>query len=356
MLQPDGRAGVFSGADRKERRFDLSMSHAQHTPEHPAPRVSVVAPTYRRRDGLPEFVEPLLRQRELDELVIAVDGSQDGSVQWLDARRREDSRLMVLDLPNRGAGATRQAGIEAASGDIVLLIDDDVIAAPGLVAGHARHHAGLEPKIVMGYMPNDWRALPRGRRGIAYIYRQAYEQHCTQFAADPAFVLRGFWGGNFSMPRVDFLRIGMEGLAVARGQDDREFGIRCAKAGITPVFDGGLVAEHLYERALPEFRRDCRLQGESRKLLHEEHADVLGEDLNDDRASGQVADAVGMGLPRPLRRLWPLAARDPFFALMAAAFSAAFASGVRIGHLGLEVTAARALGSLETMRGVLERS
>src|SRR5437868_1697379 len=45
------------------------------------PRVSVVAPTYRRRDALPQFIEPLLAQEEVYELVMAVDGSDDGSVE-----------------------------------------------------------------------------------------------------------------------------------------------------------------------------------------------------------------------------------------------------------------------------------
>src|SRR4051794_17654841 len=110
---------------------------------NPERSVSVVAPTYRRRDALPRFVEPLLAQDDLHELVVAVDGSADGSVEWLEERGQRDRRLVVVDLPNRGAGPTRQAGIEAATGDVVLLLDDDVIAAPGLAAGHARHHREL---------------------------------------------------------------------------------------------------------------------------------------------------------------------------------------------------------------------
>jgi glycosyltransferase involved in cell wall biosynthesis len=320
------------------------------------PRLSVVAPTYRRRHGLPRFVEPLLREPELHELVMAVDGSDDGSVEWLEERRAEDGRVVVLDLPNRGAGATRQAGIEAATGDVVLLLDDDVIAGPGLVAGHARHHAELESRLVVGYMPNDWRSLPRGRRGIALIYRRAYEMHCAKWLAEPRSIAHGFWGGNFSMPRADFLRVGMQGLAVKRGQDDREFGIRCAKAGIELVFDPALVGEHLYDRDLEQFRSDCRVQGRSRRLLHEAHADLVGADLNERPDPSHIADAVGMGLPAPLRRVWPAIARDPIFGVATSGLTALFDAGVRLEHLGVELQAARAIGSLETMRGVLEHS
>jgi len=305
--------------------------------------------------GLPAFVEPLLSDPGLHELVVAVDGSDDGSLEWLAERRRADERLIALDLPNRGAGATRQAGIDAASGEIVLLLDDDVIAAPGLVEGHRRHHFELAPLLVLGYMPNEWRGLPPGRRGIAYVYRRAYEMHCAEFARDPRAVLHGFWGGNFSMPRSEFLRVGLQGLEVKRGQDDREFGIRCAKAGLRAIFDPALLAHHLYDRTLAQFRADCRIQGESRKLLHDAHPDVLGSELRAAPPASHVADAVGMGLPRPLRPAWRLLARDPFFAAAAAALVRLFEAGATAGHLGLEVFAARAIGSLETMRGVLDR-
>ena len=317
-------------------------------------RISVVAPTYKRRDALPAFVEPLLREPELHELVIAVDGSDDGSVEWLTKRGQTDTRLVALDLPNGGAGFARQAGIEAASGEVILLLDDDVIARPGLVAGHVHHHRALEPKLVLGYMPNDWRRVPRGRRGIAYLYWRTYQERCALFAADPALVLHAFWGGHFSMPRADFLRVGMTGLAVKRGQDDRDFGIRCAKAGIRAVFDPSLRAEHIYSRTLHAYRQDSWVQGQSRTLLHRAHPETLGEELTEVPGPSHVADAVGMGLPGPVRRLWPLLARDPLYPIVTGGLAAMFAVGVRVGHLGLEFQTARAVGSLATMRGVID--
>ena len=318
------------------------------------PTVSVVAPTFRRRHGLAAFVEPLLREPGLDELVIAVDGSDDGSVEWLHERSRRDARLVVLDLPNRGAGGARQSGVEAAQGDVVVLMDDDVIASPGLVAGHARHHAELAPKLVLGYMPNDWRALPHGRRGIGWIYRAAYELHVSRFRTDPEFILHGLWGGNLSMPRSKLLEVGIEKLAVKRGQDDREFGLRCLKAGVRGAFDDSLHALHLYDRDLAAYRRDCRVQGESRRMIHDAHDDLLGGTLVTTPQGSEVADDVGLGLPAPMRRLWPLFAEDPAFEHAVSAMEALFAAAVRGRHLGLEVFAARGIGSLEVMRGVLQ--
>ena len=322
------------------------------TTSHAAlPTVSVVAPTFRRRDGLPRFLEPVLRQ-PVAEVVVAVDGSDDGSVEWLRERARADERIVVLDLPHAGAGPARQAGVEAATSDVVLLLDDDVIASPGLVEGHARHHAGMEPKLVLGYMPNDWRAVARERRGIACMYRYWYEVHCTRWAQEPEFVLRSLWAGNLSMPREAMLRVGIARLALKRGQDDRDFGLRCLKAGIPAQFDRSLHSVHLYDRSMPEFRSDSRIQGESRRLLRAAHPDVLG----DPRDTPQLDDTVGMRLPAPLRRAWPRLARDPWFGALTGALELMHRAAVRQEHVGLEVFLTRGIGSLDVMRGILDSS
>lgn len=316
--------------------------------------VSVVAPTYKRRGALPGFVEPILAQSEVAELVVAVDGSEDGSVEWLEQRRRSDNRLVVLDLPNGGAGTARQAGVEAATGDVVVLLDDDVIATPGLIAGHAAHHTHLEPQLVLGYMPNDWRAIPPGRRGVAYIYRRAYESHVARWLEDADSILHGLWGGNLSMPRRDILRVGIQKLAVTRGQDDREFGLRCLKEGMRGVFDPRLVALHLYDRSFDAFRDDCRIQGRSRQLIHDVHFDLLGKELVRIPSGPETPDAVGLNLPPKVRKVWPRLALDPTFGLFGSVVERLHDHAVRHGHFGLEVWAAQGIGSLETMRGVTE--
>ena len=347
---PLRRSGVTNLGDTRPRGAGRNVS----APSEQLPRVSVVAPSYQRRHGLPAFVEPLLRDATLHELVIALDGSTDGSAEWLRERARDEPRIVVLDLPNRGAGPTRQSGVERATGDVVLLMDDDVIASDGLVAGHARHHRDGARRLVLGYMPNDWRSLPRGRRGIARIYREAYESHRARYAVDADHVLLGLWGGNLSLPRTEFHDVTLvTEMALPRGQDDREWGLRLHKAGVRGRFDAGLQARHEYDRSLAAFRRDCRINGTTRRLLHDLHADLVGPDLKETAEGSHVPDAVGRRVPRPLRRALPTLARDPIFGAVTALLTALFWIGVHARALRIEVFAARGIGSLETQRGVL---
>ena len=163
--------------------------------------VSIVVPTYQRRDRLPALVDAILGDSSVDEAVIVVDGSTDGSIEYLRDRAREDSRLLPLTTPNRGAASARQAGAERASGQVILLLDDDVLPAPGLAGGHARRHAERDGLVVLGYMPVVTPGGSEERAVTADLYAEDYERACRQYEDEPESVLTGLWAGNVSLRR-----------------------------------------------------------------------------------------------------------------------------------------------------------
>jgi glycosyltransferase involved in cell wall biosynthesis len=96
-----------------------------------APEVTVVIPTHSRWDMLSTAALPAaLRQEDIDlEVVVVDDGSTDATAVGL--VRLEDPRLRVVrhDRP-RGVAQARNAGIAAARGEWVALLDDDDVWAP----------------------------------------------------------------------------------------------------------------------------------------------------------------------------------------------------------------------------------
>ena len=104
-------------------------------------RLSVVIPTYNRRDRLARVLAALERQTmpaDEFEVVVVDDGSTDGSSDWL-ATRKPAYALRTLRLSNGGPARARNAGVEAATGDILLFIDDDVEPTDSLIAEHLKH-------------------------------------------------------------------------------------------------------------------------------------------------------------------------------------------------------------------------
>jgi len=89
--------------------------------------VSVVVPTRNRAQRLPGAVASVLDQtyRHL-EVVIVNDASTDATAEVIEDLADRDERIRVVHLPRRrGAPGARNAGVVAATGEFVALLDDD---------------------------------------------------------------------------------------------------------------------------------------------------------------------------------------------------------------------------------------
>lgn len=97
----------------------------------PAPEVTVVIPTHSRWDLASTAALPAaLGQEDVElEVVVVDDGSTDSTAEGL--AEMDDARLRVVrhDRP-RGVAQARNAGIAAARGEWIALLDDDDLWAP----------------------------------------------------------------------------------------------------------------------------------------------------------------------------------------------------------------------------------
>jgi GT2 family glycosyltransferase len=112
-----------------------------------SPRVAVVIPNWNTRAFLGPCLEFLRRQTFRDFETLVVDSaSTDGSVGFVEERFPE---VRVLALPeNRGFSGAVNAGIEASSADLVVLLNNDTEQDPGWLealvrAAERRPEAGL---------------------------------------------------------------------------------------------------------------------------------------------------------------------------------------------------------------------
>ena len=102
------------------------------------PLVSIIIPTYNRRDLLPEAVASCLAQTWLNrEIIIVDDGSADGTDRLVRERLKgEWSERGIRYVPqlNAGASAARNAGLALAVGDYVQFLDSDDLLFPDKLA------------------------------------------------------------------------------------------------------------------------------------------------------------------------------------------------------------------------------
>ena len=89
--------------------------------------VSIITPVYNAEKFIANTVDSVLAQTvDKWELILAENGSKDGTKKVLEELRQKDSRIKVMYLgDNVGAAKARNAGIKKASGRYIAFLDAD---------------------------------------------------------------------------------------------------------------------------------------------------------------------------------------------------------------------------------------
>ena len=125
-----------------------------------APSVSVIVVSYARNEQLIDCLNSLRHQTLKDFEVILVDN---GGNQRVQEQIRDHVVRYVRLKQNYGLSAGRNVGIVLARAPLVVFLDDDLIAAPGLVEAHVRAHQELDIAALRG------RCLPKTRTICNYL-------------------------------------------------------------------------------------------------------------------------------------------------------------------------------------------
>lgn len=90
------------------------------------PLISVIVPVYNVEPYLDRCVESIVNQtyRNL-EIILVDDGSPDNSPQMCDAWAEKDARIQVIHKENGGLSDARNAGMAAATGELMGFVDSD---------------------------------------------------------------------------------------------------------------------------------------------------------------------------------------------------------------------------------------
>jgi glycosyltransferase involved in cell wall biosynthesis len=205
--------------------------------------LSVVIPTHNRRAALQRTLAALARQSLSPadfEVVVVADGCCDGTEEMVSGLNAGIC-LNVVSQPASGPGAARNAGAAVARGRIVLFLDDDIEASPGLLAAHVRAHGRSSDRVVLGYLP----PVLETQQGYIRSLLRLWWENMFQTLRDPAhqFKYKNLLTGNVSLHADLFRRVGgfEPRLQV---HEDYELGLRLIEARATFVFEPDARGHH----------------------------------------------------------------------------------------------------------------
>ena len=236
-----------------------------------APRLSVVVPTYERREVLARTLPTILDQ-ELPqarfEVVVVIDGSTDGTAEML-TEQFADRPLQVLSRENAGPAAARNAGIQASRGELVLLLDDDILCPPGLLAAHLAAHEGGPPRVVFGPVLG-----LAGTSTAAELTRLALAGYYTRMRDEwhPDASPTAYAAPNTSVPRAALLEAGGFDVRFARAHEDADLGLRLRAMGLSFTYLPDAPVYQLYTKSAQDLAtRDAAVHGRGEVLLCRTH-------------------------------------------------------------------------------------
>ena len=238
------------------------------------PELSVVIPTRNRVGRLRACLESLSRQRVSPaavELVVVDDGSKADTRAMITALQLPFA-LRLVRCEGVGAGRARNAGAREAAAPLCLFLDDDVVAAEGLIAAHLAAHGASEDVVVLGRID---RALVRGAGRFAQYRHREWADHFEQLAQGRKATFRDCYGANLSVSRTVLLEVGgFPSLAV---ENDLDLGFRLARRGLDFVYldDASVTEDH--REALREVVADAEARGRVSLKLYEQYPEILPE-------------------------------------------------------------------------------
>jgi GT2 family glycosyltransferase len=239
-------------------------------------RISVVIPTYRRCASVQRALQALARQTlpaDGYEVIVSIDGSEDGTRELV-AQFPAPYDLHATWQPNRGRATACNAGIRLARGELLVLLDDDMEPAPGLLAAHLQAHPAASLRGVVGAAPIIFdQSSPPVTQYIGSGFNRRLEK-----LARPGYTLqfRDAYSGNFSIRREVLLKVGaFDEDFKLYGHEDYELALRLLGAGVQLVYSPEALAYQDYKKDFAALARDCIARGRTAVLFAGKHPEVF---------------------------------------------------------------------------------
>lgn len=208
-------------------------------------RYSIVVPTYNSQQTIASCLESLVNQTMPKEYyeILVVD---DGSTQAIPPLLEQNPEIRLVRIAHGGPAAARNAGVQAALGDIVAFTDSDCAPSPDWLEKivkpfRSKHVVGVkgtyrthqkEPVARFVQLEYQYKYVRMGRMPrVDFIdtYSAAYRRDI--------FLQNGGFDTSFTVPSVE----------------DQEFSFRLAQKGYLLEFKPGAAVYHRHDRNLFEY-------------------------------------------------------------------------------------------------------
>lgn len=205
------------------------------------------------------------------EVVVVVDRADEQKAESI--CRGSTLAFRIDKSPGEGAAAARNMGIEAAQGRLLVFLDSDVEADPGLldVYWQALETAGSPSRVVLlGRIDQ----IDVARGWVARSYADGWRRHYSSLAEGRSATWRDLYSGNFAVEAASFAEVGGFDTSLSAAEDV-EMGWRLAAGGHSFRYLDDAQVLHLDRKSGRQVRASFTASGSGQASMALKHADLM---------------------------------------------------------------------------------
>jgi len=207
--------------------------------------VTIAIPNYNDEGKLNLLLDSILNQNyPIDKIEVSIcdDCSQDKSIEIIKSYNNKGINIRLgRNNINKGRASAANLAINQASGEIIIICDNDFELPPNFISEHLKSHTNVSKTIVIGSLEN--------KHSISSIYTDFVDYYQNKINSD---CLKNkdslhfkFFRANASFKKCEFqnMQLFNENFKIW-GYEDVEFGYRLMKSGFKFIYNPAAVAYH----------------------------------------------------------------------------------------------------------------
>lgn len=235
---------------------------------------SILVPTFNRKAKLEVVLDNLALQEGIEqgEVIVGVDGSSDGTYEYLQSRISGfPGKLSFFWIENSGRAVIRNKLLEKARGEIIIFIQDDIVVSKEWLTSHRQFHMKKTGALV-GHVT--WYPKMEISTYMRWLESGGHLLDFHGIKDGDELDYWHFYMGNISMPKSLAARVSFDEKIPGYGWEDILYGYKFVSGGNIVYYSSSALAYHWDEYRENDFREYMSKIGKSALWAEQEYPGV----------------------------------------------------------------------------------